>query len=322
MGNQGIDYFPLNVDFFNDDKIELIEGEFGLKGSTIAIRLLCKIYHEGYYYQWGDDECLLFAKKMGDGIVPGLVKEVVQRLVKRSFFDERLFNSFQILTSKGIQKRYFEASKRRKDVYVRPEFLLIPIVKFGNVRILNENVNIAEENADNSEQSKVKEKKVKESIERKPSNEGKKKDELSFASPPSQRLVLFLDWVSKNAPWCYKNLKLPTEEDFMKLVGMWEVKDICNTISRLENKKKLRTRYSNLYVTVQSWLENDEEKKKIRRKPPMQEVVQKQEMQEDVPPEQKEEDAKNAFIRMLEREARQGKEGAKEKLAELTKTET
>jgi len=118
MGNQGIDYFPLNVDFFNDDKIELIEGEFGLKGSTIAIRLLCKIYHEGYYYQWGDDECLLFAKKMGDGIVPGLVKEVVQRLVKRSFFDERLFNSFQILTSKGIQKRYFEASKRRKDVYV------------------------------------------------------------------------------------------------------------------------------------------------------------------------------------------------------------
>jgi len=49
---KGLDYFPMNVDFFEDDKLQLIEAEFGLKGSVVAIRLLCKIYKEGYFYQW------------------------------------------------------------------------------------------------------------------------------------------------------------------------------------------------------------------------------------------------------------------------------
>ena len=55
----GIDYFSFDVDFFNDDKIQLIEAEFGIKGSITAIRLLCKIYNEGYFYGWGEDQCLL-----------------------------------------------------------------------------------------------------------------------------------------------------------------------------------------------------------------------------------------------------------------------
>ena len=42
--SNGIDYFSFNVDFFDDDKLALIEGEFGIKGAYIAIRLLCKIY--------------------------------------------------------------------------------------------------------------------------------------------------------------------------------------------------------------------------------------------------------------------------------------
>jgi len=70
---EGMDYFPFNVDFFEDDKLQLIEAEFGEKGLIITIKLLCKIYKEnGYYYQWGDDQCLLFSKNAGKGIVPSL----------------------------------------------------------------------------------------------------------------------------------------------------------------------------------------------------------------------------------------------------------
>lgn len=161
--SNGIDYFPFNVDFFDDDKLALIESEFGLKGSIIAIRLLCKIYKEGYYYQWGDDECLLFARKAGAGIVPNVVKEVVSGLVKRSFFDKGVFDSFNILTSRGIQSRYFEAVKRRQRVEVRREFLLVDVSKYSNVHILGENVGIEKENVNISAQSKVKESRVKES---------------------------------------------------------------------------------------------------------------------------------------------------------------
>lgn len=160
MNSNGIDYFSFNVDFFNDDKLQLIEAEFNIKGSYIAVRLLCKIYHEGYYYQWGDDECLLFSKSIGNGIVPNTIKEVLAGLIRRSFFDKGVFEKFGILTSAGIQRRYFEAVKRRQNVEVRAELLLIDVSKYSNVDILNENVDIDNENEYIVEQSKVKESKV------------------------------------------------------------------------------------------------------------------------------------------------------------------
>lgn len=131
--NTGIEFYPFNVDFFDDDKIALIEGEFGMKGSVIAIRLLCKIYREGYYYKWGDDECLIFAKKTGADIVPNTIREVVNGLLRRSFFDKGVFEQFGILTSRGIQQRYFDAVRRRQKVEAIKEYLLIDVSKFPNV---------------------------------------------------------------------------------------------------------------------------------------------------------------------------------------------
>ena len=132
----GIDYYPFNVDFFDDDKVAFIEAEFGVKGSVIAIRLLCKIYREGYYYQWGKDECLLFSRKSGADFAPSMVQEVVNGLVRRSFFDKGVYDQFGILTSRGIQARYFDAVKRRQKVEVRREFLLVDVSKYNNIRFI------------------------------------------------------------------------------------------------------------------------------------------------------------------------------------------
>ena len=46
---EGLDYFPLDVDVFEDEKIEAIAGEFGLKGEIAVIKLLCAIYKKGYF---------------------------------------------------------------------------------------------------------------------------------------------------------------------------------------------------------------------------------------------------------------------------------
>jgi hypothetical protein len=139
----GLDYFSFDVDFFNDDKIELISSEFGLKGELIAIRLLCHIYRNGYYYTWGKDESLLFAKRVGNGITGTLVNEVVEGLIKRSFFDKRVFDSFSILTSKGIQKRYIDAKERSKNIELIKEFTLLSddeALKHNNVTLISINV--------------------------------------------------------------------------------------------------------------------------------------------------------------------------------------
>ncbi len=118
----GLSYFPFDVDFFDDDKIELINAEFGITGENIIIRLLCKIYKNGYYYQWGDDECLLFCKRAGASYRPSQIEEVISGCFRRSFFDERVFKMFGILTSNGIQKRYLAACAERKNVEIISDY--------------------------------------------------------------------------------------------------------------------------------------------------------------------------------------------------------
>ena len=158
--NNGINYFPLNVHL--DDKFELIEAEFGLKGFAIVVKLFQKIYgQQGYYCEWTEDVALLFGKNVGLG--GDAVSEIVRAAIKRGIFDSELYDKYQILTSRGIQERYFEAVSRRKEVEVRKEYLLIKVDQiYKNVRILNENVNISSKNVNISEQKKVEESKAKE----------------------------------------------------------------------------------------------------------------------------------------------------------------
>ncbi len=111
---QGLDYFPLNVDFFEDEKIEAISGEFGLKGELATVKLLCAVYHNGYFVVWNSLLKMKLLKRL-PGVSPELLDQIVNRLVAWGFFDETLYNSDKVLTSNGIQKRYIEATHRRKD---------------------------------------------------------------------------------------------------------------------------------------------------------------------------------------------------------------
>lgn len=164
--NSGIPYFPLDVHL--DDKFELIEAEFGLTGFAVVVKLLQRIYGgQGYYCEWTNDVALLFGKKLGLG--GNAVSEIVSASVKRGIFDSGLYDKYHILTSKGIQKRYFEAVSRRKKVDGKKQYLLIKVDQlYKNVNILSENVNILSENANISiqrkeEKRKEEKRKVKES---------------------------------------------------------------------------------------------------------------------------------------------------------------
>lgn len=149
---QGLDYFPLSVDFFDDDKIVCIEGEFGHKGMLIILKLLCEIYHNGYYAEWNERFRYKLLTRM-PGVSADLLNAVVKSLVKWDFFDKSLFDSAQILTSRGIQERYFEATRKRT-VKENLPFLLVSAPKTP-VSSAKTPVFSAE-----STQSKVKESKV------------------------------------------------------------------------------------------------------------------------------------------------------------------
>ena len=119
----GLDYFPHDTHTDEDTALQLLEAEFGLDGYAVYFKLLESIYAQGYAKQWGEDECLLFAKKMGAVNVPKL-SEIIKGCIRRSLFDEGVYNLFQILTSKAIQQRWLEA--KRKDVSaIDPKVCLI-----------------------------------------------------------------------------------------------------------------------------------------------------------------------------------------------------
>ncbi|MFP3153613.1 DUF4373 domain-containing protein [Lachnospiraceae bacterium ZAX-1] len=158
----GLDYFPFDIDFFQDEKIQFVSARFGIKGESIAVRLLCKIYRNGYFTEWNQDIGLLFAKSVGDGCQYSLANDVVHELLKRGFFDKGIFERFDILTSRGIQKRYLEASARRKNIVILADILLADTSCYENVSISNENVYILKENDSILKQSKGKESKEKE----------------------------------------------------------------------------------------------------------------------------------------------------------------
>lgn len=154
----GLDYFSLDVNM--DEKMALIEAEFGLIGFGVIVKLYQKVYGDGYYVEWSNEVALLFAKRIGLG--GGVVSEILSASIRRGIFDRDLYEKYQILTSRGIQKRYFEAVSRRKQIDVKKEYLLVQVGQIcENVHINQVNVDNNPKNVDRNAQSKGKESKVK-----------------------------------------------------------------------------------------------------------------------------------------------------------------
>ena len=122
----GVDYFPLDTDFFEDKKIKLIRAEFGTKGIVVLLALFCEIYRDyGYWRKWDDDDCYLMAEAVGCGLTSENIKQVVQGCLRRSIFDRRVFQAFGVLTSAGIQRRYIRMLRSRKNISIIQEYWLL-----------------------------------------------------------------------------------------------------------------------------------------------------------------------------------------------------
>lgn len=153
---EGLDYFTLDCNM--NDKIKLIEAEFGIKAFAIIVKLYQKIYSErGYYCEWNEDVALLFIASLGgnSGVSKSLIDVILSASIRRGIFSEELYKKYGILTSKRIQEQYFDAVSRREKVEVEKEYLLVKVCK--NMVIVNNNsinVDINSQNVSNNSQSR------------------------------------------------------------------------------------------------------------------------------------------------------------------------
>lgn len=123
---QGLNYYPKDVDIFSDRKIKIVMARYGADGYTLYDYLLCEIYKEGYYMKTDDDLPYIIASDLNMSVEK--IGQILNFLLERSLFDDKLFKSDKVLTSTGIQKRYQEAVRSRatkKTVLVDERYWLL-----------------------------------------------------------------------------------------------------------------------------------------------------------------------------------------------------
>ena len=94
MINKGIPYFPTPANFFDEEIMELLEAKFGILSSYIVMRLLCKIYKEGYYISWGKEQSLIFVRKVGGGIKEEVMEKIIELLLEKEFFNKDIYEKY------------------------------------------------------------------------------------------------------------------------------------------------------------------------------------------------------------------------------------
>ena len=112
---RGLDFAGWNVDIFeNDTKIDTLIDSQGWIGFCIYFYLCQRAYaSDGYFYKWSYANASTTARRMGGGIGSQTVIETVKMCLQVGLYDAGLFARCGILTSRGIQRRYCEAVKRR-----------------------------------------------------------------------------------------------------------------------------------------------------------------------------------------------------------------
>lgn len=108
----GLEYFPFDIDFFQDIRIRKLIKRQGGKAVTVYALLLCLIYKNGYYLQW--DEELPFIGSELSGFDEAYISEVIKTCLTLGLFDKGVFEEEKVLTSKGIQVRYCNIQRLNK----------------------------------------------------------------------------------------------------------------------------------------------------------------------------------------------------------------
>ena len=108
----GLDYFPLDVNFLSDLKIKKIIRAYGAQAVAVVMSVLTTIYRDnGYFANYDEDLIFIIADELK--IEDGYVKDVIEKLIEVDFLSKEQKEKNNILTSIGIQERYLKVCERR-----------------------------------------------------------------------------------------------------------------------------------------------------------------------------------------------------------------
>lgn len=261
-----LEYAGWNTDIFdNDTKIDKLLDAQGWIGFCIYFFLCQKAFSsDGYFYRWCFDDSATTARKMGCGIGAGAVEETVNYCLRIGLFDKRLFDRWNVITSKGIQRSYWAVAKNRRDKTVYQELWLLEKSESDGVVFVRLKTEMSGANdhlsAANSHLSATNEIVVKESKVKGNNNIMSDSDEPEQPAPKPSKPM-------KHKYGEYNNVLL-TDEELKKLKA--EYPDLDDRIERLSSYMASTGKsYKSHYATIRNWARKDAE----QQKPVRQEVV-------------------------------------------------
>lgn len=244
---KGLDYFPLDVDIFEDDKLFDVQNEYGPLGEVIYMRLLCLVYKNGYYYKFDNIDKLaaMMIRSIGNRWARDkkTVKEVILYLAKINLFSEELMLR-NVITSRSIQERYLLAVERRQSKIEEYNLLEKENFQEGSSNAPKNKVSVAETeiivtetpvNVSNNatKESKVKESKVNMSSDSKTTLKNLTQEQYSELVNMSSSVIVdkyidkIIDWQKTN----HKTVKNP-----FGLISKW-IQEDRKKISKVHSNK-------------------------------------------------------------------------------------
>ena len=126
ISKPGLDYFPRDVNFFQDRKVRRISNRHHAAGIAALTSLLCLIYKEkGFYIAWNQDT--LFDISQEVCCEEEEMQAIIDDCLSVGLFDTYIYKEYGILTSQAIQEQYHKiiTDSRRKYKLPLEQFWLI-----------------------------------------------------------------------------------------------------------------------------------------------------------------------------------------------------
>lgn len=158
ISKPGLDYFPLDVNFFQDRKVRRISNRHHAAGIAALTSLLCLIYKEkGFYVAWNKIPCRHFA---GSVCEEEEMQAIIDDCLSVGLSDTYIYKEYGILTSQAIQEQYHKiiTDSRRKYKLPLERFWLIKEEEDGtgnNSAEIRSNINIKGTEVDEAESNIV-----------------------------------------------------------------------------------------------------------------------------------------------------------------------
>lgn len=250
----GLDYFPLDVDFFSNKKIKALRRTYGATGIAVYLNILCRVYSSGYYYRFTSEEDLAadIAEDISNGQIRKVivcVVDVIHHLVDNGIIDKSLYEQELVITGKAMQEQFAEsASKAKRKIEIGIYSLIEKEKEVDVFQTAPKNTVSSEKTEVNSEETPVNSEEMQQSKVKK-----NKVNNTTTCSAPART----------HARGKHKNVIL-SDEDYEAIIASGIPADYIDYFS--ERLVKGGYHYPNHAKTIREWWKRDSKTWELTRK--------------------------------------------------------